>query len=292
MGHPCDYFVKVLLAQNWGKDDDLNVDYINKVLWSYSLPFYKEAGFNELMGSFHVPDSVDFNNRECVKAKAFMKAEKIYTLWNPEGDDERVVEEIVEGLAVLKFDIHLLTMGNLPSDVAAEKLNFKYGFTGPKELTGRMLETYAYFFWNKDNVSLYDWNELLAPYPNGRALMAALYCGPQQAMYRCGLKPKVDVYSAIREVHRQAYFRLEALRYAEDSHQSVQSFSSLSAKILSSHEIMTAQGAGLQDQLKQFRTIMMKHNDPDIKQVETLINKLEGGSYSGEAKPTSTEAEE
>jgi hypothetical protein len=286
MAHPCDYFAKYVLAQNW--DSDLSVDHINRVFKSYDLPFYKEDSFNELMGGFHVPNGFDFADKGSSKTRQFMEEEKISALWDPKGDDERVFSDVVEGSALMKLDIHTLIMGGVPSDVISDKVNGKYGLM-VHPITARMVETYAHYFWNRDRVSLYDWVDILGGYPSEDRLKEALYGGPQQALYQCGFKPKVDVYAAVREVHRQAYFRLEGLRSSATNQRTTQVFSALSSKILASHEIMTAHGAGLQDQLKQFRQIMMKHQDPDIKQVDTLINKLEGGSYSGEVKQASSE---
>jgi hypothetical protein len=271
-----------MLAQNWGENGDITVDDLNKVLVSYDLPPYWSELFDDVMGTFYPPEGFDFENKKSPISRAFMEKEKILVLWEAKGDDDRVMEEIVEGPALLKHDIHMLLMGGIPPDVIADKLNGKHTLTRP--INTRMVEVYTHYFWNKDRVPLTAWDKILCGYPRGDVFLTVLYCGPQQALYRCGMQPKVDVTRAIKEVHRQAYFRLEALRYSHDSHKTTQTFSALAAKVMASHEIMTAQGAGLQDQLKQFRQIMMKHNDPDIKQVDTLINKLEGGSYSGEVK--------
>jgi len=113
-------------------------------------------------------------------------------------------------------------------------------------------------------------------------------CGEQQALYRAGFSPRVDGNRAMKEAYRQAYFRLESLRFQPDTKTTMNAYSQLTSRMVSVHDILYAQGSGLQDQLKQFRQIMMKHKDPDVEAVDRIIDKMEGGSYSGDGSDDET----
>jgi hypothetical protein len=94
----------------------------------------------------------------------------------------------------------------------------------------------------------------------------------------------VDGSRALKESFRQAYFRLEYLRHLPDSKNVMAHYATLTSRIMALYELLYAQGGGLQEQLKQFRQIMMKHNDPDIPAIDKIIDKVAGGSYSGDGE--------
>lgn len=281
MGHPSEYFIRFALAEAHGEDEaDTTLPGLNETLSAFGLLDLLESQYNRLMATFELPNSFRFNNRKHTPTQEFMEEEKISALWKPGKVERRVLDELVDGHAMVKHDLHLLLMGGLPHEVIADKLNTKYRLN--PELDEAMVDMYRHYFWDVGNTSFAEWEKLLAGNRHKDAFIASLYCGEQQSLYRAGFSPRVDGNRAMKEAYRQAYFRLEALRFEPDSKSTIDSYSKLSARMMGLHETLYAQGTGLQDQLKQFRQIMMEHKDPDVTAVDTLINKLDGGSYSGD----------
>jgi hypothetical protein len=171
--------------------------------------------------------------------------------------------------------------------VIVQKLNDKYRLN--PGLTTRMIATYTHVFWNVPRCSHSDWEELLAGKSHKDAFMAALYCGEQQALYRAGFSPRVDGMRAMKEAYRQAFFRMEALRFLPDSKTTTDAYSKLTARMLSVHDVLYSGGTGLQDQLKQFRQLMMKHDDPNIQAIDDVIEAV--GSYSDDGQDGATKGD-
>jgi hypothetical protein len=277
VGHPSEYFVKFTLAQAWGDEDgETTLPALNKSLHEFGLLGMMEEQYDAIMADFKPPDGFRFNNKKHALTKEFMEDEKISGLWSPNKDEKRVLLEIVDGAAGVRHDLHLLLLGNLPHEVVADKLNSKWRLN-PKFNEG-MIDTYAHYFWNVGNTGQEDWAKLLEGRPYKDAFMAALRCGEQQALYRAGFSPRVDGTRALKEAHRQAYFRLEALRFEPDSKLTAEIYSKLTSRMMSLHEALFAEGSGLQEQLKQFRQIMMKKKDPNVKAIDEVITQV--GSYS------------
>lgn len=269
--------MKFTLAQAWGdEDEETTLPALNKSLHEFGLLGMMEQQYDSLMADFKPPDGFRFNNKKHALTQEFMEDEKISGLWSPNKDEKRVLLEIVDGSAGVRHDLHILLLGNLPHDVIADKLNSKWRIN-PKFNEG-MIDTYAHYFWNVGNTSQEDWAKLLEGRPYKDAFMAALRCGEQQALYRAGFSPRVDGIRALKEAHRQAYFRLEALRFEPDSKLTAEVYSKLTARMMSLHEALFAEGSGLQEQLKQFRQIMMKKKDPNVKAIDEVISQV--GSYS------------
>ena len=89
---------------------------------------------------------------------------------------------MVDGNKLVKHDLHLLLLGNLPHEIIVSKLNTKYRLT--PRFTERMVHTYQHFFWNVQNSTYEEWDKILSGKYYKDAFMASLYCGEHQALYR------------------------------------------------------------------------------------------------------------
>lgn len=281
IGHPSEYFLRYTLAQAWGDDDqDVTQTSLDETLDAFGLPKLTEKSYDRLRATFNPPEGFRFHNHKHKETRDWMKDQKIFTLWKPESDDRRVIPEIVDGHMLVKHDIHLLLLGFIPHGIIAEKVSTKYRLN--PVFTERMISTYYHYFWNVSRATYEQWEGLLEGKRYKDSFMAALMCGEQQALYRAGFSPRVDGNRAMKEAYRQAFFRMEALRFQPDTKSTFNAYAQLTARMVSVHDILYAQGSGLQDQLKQFRQVMMKHKDPDVAAIDRIIDKMEGGSYSGD----------
>jgi hypothetical protein len=283
LGHPSEYFIKFTLAGAWGSEEEAtNLAALNATLKEFGLLHLTEPQYNSIMADFQPPEGFRFNSSKHDATRKFMTSEKIHGLWNPNKNEKRVLLEVIDGHYMVRHDLNLLLMGNVPRDVVVQKINKKWNLNPPFNV--EMIDTYAHYYWNVGNVSIEEWHELLSSKPYKDAFMAALYCGEQQALYRVGFNPKVDGIRALKEAHRQAFFRMEALRYEPDSKATTADLSKLSARTMKLHEMLFAEGSGLQEQLKQFRQVMMRRKDPNVKAIDQVIKDV--GSYSGDgSKP-------
>lgn len=277
MGHPSEYYVRYSLAQVWGADEaDTTMVTLNTELKSFGLLQLTEDQYDHIRATFNPPDGFRFNNKKHKESKDWMTQEALHAFWTPKADDKRVLDELVDGHQLVKHDLHILLMGNIPHEVIVSKLNTKYRLN--PGLTVRMIATYTHFFWNVKHCGHAEWDELLTGKPYKDSYLAALYCGEQQALYRAGFSPRVDGNRALKESYRQAFFRLEALRFQPDSKATTDAYAKLTARLLGVHDVLYSAGSGLQDQLKQFRQLMMKHDDPNIQAIDEVIEAV--GSYS------------
>jgi hypothetical protein len=113
-------------------------------------------------------------------------------------------------------------------------------------------------------------------------------------LYRAGFKPKVPIKAALRDLHRQIHFRLEALYAWPDNNTTFNALGSLGIRMEKLYEILAGEGAGAEDQLARLRTILLKHKVADVVTVDSWIDQAAGGSISndGSDKDVKDENEE
>jgi hypothetical protein len=112
--------------------------------------------------------------------------------------------------------------------------------------------------------------------------MASLYNGEQQAMWRAGFSPKVDVKKALKDAHRQIVFRLKALESQPDTRYVLDQVVKLTRELRYLYATLYAEGEGLPEKLRELRVFLMKHDIPDVRELEDLVDKTRGGGFSGD----------
>lgn len=290
MGHPCEYYVRFLLARSWADpEQQQDITATNLTLDAYGLPSLWEKHYDAIRAAFDPPANFKFNSRKHPDTRAFMKASKIYALWCPNEDSKRVLTDILDGNQLYRHKIHLLLMGRVPYKVIAEKLNRTFRINPP--ITEKMIATYHHYFWSVGSSRQDEWSELLRGFQHRDAFMASLHCGDQQALYRAGYKPKVPIKGALRDLHRQIHFRLEALHAWPDTASTFTALSTLGIRMEKLYEILHGEGAGAEDQLARLRTILLKHKVADVETIDSWIDTASGGSISGDGSEKE-EAEE
>lgn len=280
MKHPSDYYVRYLLACSWGDEENpLSLDDVNLTLLSYGLPGMDENQFEYLRSTFLAPEDFHFNMRRHPATIEFMKREKIYTIWNPNQHMKRVLEEMLEDRRY-QHAVHILLMGDLPSDVIAEKISKKFRLA--ESLTPDMIDLYRHYFWKVGNLTPLEWERFLqinSP-EHVDEYLASLLCGEQQALFRAGFAPKYDYKSALRDTHRQISFRIQAFGFRQDDKATIDLLIKMSREQRSLYDILFGEGGGFEEQVKEIRRFMMEHNVTNIKGLEDLVGKK--GSYSGD----------
>lgn len=280
MKHPSDYYIRYLLAASWNEPDQpLTLEAVNQTLEDMGLLPMKDRQWDYLLATFQAPPDFLFNNTNHAPTVAFMKRERIYTIWVSDQDMSRILVEIMggHGNRIYQHDLHILLMGNIPFSVIAEKLNRKYFIA--QSLTERMIDLYQHYFWRRENLTKVQWAKFLDGDPNYDDYVAPLMCGEQQALFRAGMNPKYDYKQSLRDAHRQGSFRLQYLAYKPDDKRTADIYGKLTREIRALHVLLN-EGGGFDEQLKEARHWAMEHSPEKIPALTDVVG--ENGSYSGD----------
>ena len=277
MRHPSEYYVRYLLAESWGDEEDpLDLESTNLTLEQYGLPRMNESQFEFQRTTFEPPPTFRFNNRTHAATVAFMKQEKLHSLWDATEDMTRALKEMV-GVNI-QHTIHMLLMGDVPSRVIADKVSKKFRLQ--KSLSEGMVDHYRHYFWRVHNMSERQWDEFLEFDKYHDQFMACLQGGDEQALFRAGFNPKYDYKQGLRDTHRQIVFRIQAMGFQSDEKRIIDLLIKMSREQRSLYQILYGEGGGFEEQVKEVRRFLMEHKEPAVKVLRDLI--AEGGSYSGD----------
>jgi len=283
MRHPSDYYVRFLLAASWGNPDEpLTLEAVNQSLEDLCLQYMTVKQWDYLLSAFMAPADFLFNNPRHAPTAAFMKQEKIATIWSPDEHMKRVLTEMVGDHCNRSYqhDLHILLMGDLPPDFIAPALSKKYRLS--KSLTDRMVELYSHYFWRKENLTKTQWPQFLAGDPNYDSYISALQAGEQQALFRAGLNPKYEYKAAMRDSYRQFAFRVQYLGYQQDDKKTYVALSMLNRELRAMYGVLYGEGGGYEEQLKEVRHWILTHRDVAIPALSDLTGP--DGLHSGDGK--------
>jgi hypothetical protein len=291
MGHPSERYVKFLLAQSW-EDPEHPADLasVNLTLSAYSLPLMMESQYNKLRAAFQPPRVFQFNNKKHDETVKFMKDQSIYGLWNPTKEERRVFTDILDGNRLIKLTIQMLLMGGIGPEDISIKVCEKFQLDYPLEAV--TVASYGYYFWNVTNATQEDWATMLHDDPYRSGYLASLHDGEAQALFRAGFRPTINSVVALQDAQRDIFFRIRAMHSWPDTDYTIDAMAKLVTKLITLHQILHAEGAGVEDLLVKFRKILLEHIPADIRLVDEIINKTLGGSISGDGsdnKKTITE---
>lgn len=280
MRHPAEYYIRYLLAADWGDDEsEIDLDSVNFTLQDYGLPVATEEMFERLRSIFVAPENFHFNSPSHEETIVFMREEKIHTIWDPDEDMKRVLSEMLgDTNRILQQTVHILMMGDVPSIIVAQHVSKKYRLT--ESITEDMVDLYRHYFWRVRNLNEREWEALLADDPHFDKYISSLYCGAQQAMFRAGFNPRYDVKQALRDTHRQVTFRIQYMGFKSDSKRNIDLLIKMSREQRSLYAILYGEGGGFAEQMREVRRFLLEHKIPDVKALDELIG--EDGSYSGD----------
>ena len=288
MGHPAEHYVKYVLASKWGTciqadgEPESGIINLNQSLKVLGIPELLESHFNHIWSQFNPPADFRILDHYHEPTVRFMEEQKISAMWREDPEVKRAVEEIIVERPQLQFRVNVLLLGRVPSKAIAEKLSEKFSMFPP--MTERMIDLYKHYFWKVDHAGYDEWNELLATSAYHDHYMASLYNGESQAMWRAGFSPKVDVKKSLKEAQKHIYFRLKALEAQPSSKFVLDQTIKLARELRYLYAALYAEGEGLLERLRELRIFLMKHDIPDVKELEQLVDRSQGGGFSGDGK--------
>jgi len=279
MAHPAQRYVRFLLAKAWNSEGETLVS-LNRTLTTLRLPSLTEAHYGQIVENFVPPPGFDFVAHDHAATRAFMKQQQLMTIWIPEKADDQAVFDDFLGHPRVREVVDVLLMGRVPPDVIAAKTNEILGRTKP--ITSRMVCTYRHFFWDPDVADEAEWSQLLGTDPRCDVLMAALQGGPLQALYRVGANPKLpEPRAALKQIYRQTFFDLDALRHWPLSRGTVDLRTRLLKQFLDLHQALYADDMiDVAERLKQFgQQVTLAHAKEHRLCSDDIVKA--GGSISG-----------
>jgi len=289
MRHPSEYYIKFLLANSWG-DEDNQVDStsVNETLKETGLPPISDEVFDRIRSKFEPPETFRFNAKNHKPTVDFMKEEKLYSYWVSNGDMKRVFSDLLgDNNRLLQHRVHTMLMGFVPSDVIAEKVSRQYHLK--ESITAGMIEHYRHYFWRVENLTEKEWMELLDGHPQYDQYIAPLLCGDQQGLFRAGFNPKYDYKLGLRDTHRQVVFRIQYMAFKPDDKKIIDLLIKLSREQRALYDILYGEGGGFEDEVREIKHWMMEHKIPDVKTLDRLVTS---GSYSGDGESDKKEKKE
>jgi hypothetical protein len=283
MGHPAEHYVKYILATKWGtsgQEEFSDQNEVNQSLKVLGIPGLLEKHFNDIWSHFDPPADFCLLDPNHGPTAQFMEEQKLTAMWMGEPAVKRAVEEIIVQRPQLQFRVNVLLLGRLPTKVIAERLSGKFHMFPP--MTERMIDLYRHYFWKVDYAGYDEWDEILAGSAYHDHYMASLYNGESQALWRAGFSPKVDVKKSLKEAQKHIYFRLKALEALPSDKFVLDQTIKLARELRYLYATLYAEGEGLPERLRELRVFLMKHDIPDVKELEQLVDRKQGGGFSGD----------
>ena len=283
MAHPAEHYVKYALASKWGtsgQEEFTDINELNNSLKVLGIPGLLERHFNDIWSRFDPPEGLCLVDHYHEPTSRFMEEHKLTAMWKGDPEVKRAVEEIIIQRPQLQFRVNVMLLGRLPTHVIAEKLSEKFHMFPP--MTERMVDLYKHYFWKVDYAGYDEWDEILATSPYHDHYMSSLYNGESQALWRAGFSPKVDVKKALKEAQKSIYFRLKALDSRPGDKFVLDQTIKLARELRYLYATLYAEGEGLPERLRELRVFLMKHDIPDVKDLEQLVDREQGGGFTGD----------
>jgi len=275
MSHPSTYYIKFLIVRAVARHEEIDARKVNRVLGEYDLLNVSDFEYEDILHRIKVPKDIQFRDFEHERTVEYMKMQGIYEIWNPTPAQAEVFRILRQGMVA--DTVKILLMGRLPSAEISQLVAQKHDF----DATPVAIETFASFFWNVSLTGYSEWELLLRGRHMRGHMLACLYGSKDQARYRAGFNPKVEGKRSLKDLHRTVHFRVEATRFMQDNEDMANIVSKLSKELVSVHQAIYGEGAGLEDVLREFKAFMMKTREPNIKPLRELAPE---GNYSGSGK--------
>jgi hypothetical protein len=284
--HPTAHYIRFSLASAWDDaEHPVTATALNEELKGYGLMQVDQPTFDRIRLAFNPPENFRFSQKSHAETVKFMKGEKLFSMWQPDDQLKRMLNELL-GQKMVVEKIHILLMGDIPYDVIAEKINKKFRIN--PGLTQEMIDYYRHYFWNVRAWDTREWEEHVGGMFHGDWLTASLLCGPQQALFRAGFTPKYDPKQALRDTHRQLSYRIQVLGFMSDTKNIIDLLCKLSREERALYDRLYGEGSGLLEQAKEVRRFMIEHRLPGVVPVEKFITE-HGGTYGSDAEPGEAE---
>lgn len=270
--HPSLYYIKYLLVKG-----DETVESVNRILKAFGLPTVPEDVFEQIQAGLRIPKDLMISNKEHRPTIRFMREQGLYYIWNPK-EEERAALGLMRA-PLVRETVQILLMGRIPSVELVQWIEKKYG----TEVHPKTIDTYSFYFWNCQLVSLDQWSSLLWDNVMRDHYLASFWGSRNQALYRAGFTPKINGKTALKEAQRSIAMRIEATRLMPDSKDTARILATLTKELVGVHAALYGEGAGAEDALRELRKIKLAKTDNKVLPLRVVAP---GGNYSNSGQKT------
>lgn len=246
--HPAANYVRYLLLVQ----DDVGRKAVNESLALLGIADVDNDQYLQLLTEMaDTPTNFQPWNKLHLASSRWLKGKKVYSMVHQDGA-VRAVRAFFENPSMREAAERMLLGGVGYIDIAFRLRELKH------DVEEQSVADYRHYFWNTDALGVGDWAYYFKQDDRGRTRVtqggyaAALYGGPQLAMYRSGVKVEVDRKAELERVYNELVFSFQEVRSLPLSMQKVEMLSALSRGIARVDERLEAGDAALQDVLKKF----------------------------------------
>lgn len=275
MAHPSEFYTRYFLAMSEDRSEE-SVDSLNDVLTALRLPTMESYTFDEIKAKFRPPAGFANQNRSHKPTIEFMKAQEIYTLWDPTPEVKEVMQ--LNFHPQVRETIQLLLM---PQVISAKEISMRVDRKHKFRVHPHTVDAFRHYFWNVGRCSIENWIHLLRGQPFQDHYYAALTGSRAQALWRAGFNPEIDGHSALQEVHRALFMRIDATRSMPDTKTTAQMLTSLTKEMLAVHSVLFGDGGHAEKHMEELRRFNMQRTGTKPK---PLLQLVQNGSYSNDGR--------
>ena len=152
-----------------------------------------------------------------------------------------------------------------------------------KELTGKKITVqsikfFEHYFWNRNSLTLKEWELYLAEHPAGEMLLACRERGTEYALWKLGYRIDMEHEEVVRGVLHEATMRFFEVGSKKNSKDTALTAKLWSEQIFKSLEELNKSGDAVQEVLEDLKNITIRLEKSSIKDIESLS----GGNHSKE----------
>lgn len=187
----------------------------------------------------------------------------------------------------IRYVLEVLLIGGLPVPLICEQVNRVYG----SALSTAVVELYAHYFWDRDNLGPEDWRSFLVwesavgmrsslhdAYPNGRVLLQVLHSPPGVALWRSGIVTTFDSESVLNSLISWGVTRFSETAIEPNTAGTAIKMERYAKIVLEALDRRTSMGGAIQDQVKRAYTIAKDLRKLDIGDARKLLTSQQSAA--------------
>lgn len=144
-----------------------------------------------------------------------------------------------------------------------------YTLTG-RTVSKEVVDRYRHYFWNRELMSLNDWNEYLADHPRGRDLLSCQRQGEEFALWKLGHRVELSKQDILQTVLHESAMRFVELNGHHNGIKTATAAKFWAENVFKSIEALDRTGDSVKQVVDSLRELSIKLGKREISSVERL----------------------
>jgi hypothetical protein len=259
---PAEYYVKYLLLMG------LSHLRVNQVIEGLGFPRCKSGYLAETKDAMAPPRPF----RPEASTGIVPRWLKRQQLWPAFHRDEYMDEATgILGNHDVRAIVEALTLAGCPDDQVVDLVTERTGV----RLFPESVRYYRHFFWNRDMLSMEEWDEYLGEYSRGGKLRGLYDEGPGMAMWRLGHARQMDSSDMLKALQTEAFHRfMQSHTTGANDFNAAKVAEKWSGIFFESTKQISASEDKLSDVIARFEQICLRHNEGEVPSIELIAGAL------------------